>query len=299
MLPNTLSPDPIGEAEFLIFSYRSKDAIIKQKIREKLTMPSPFPGMNPYLENTAYWPSIHHWLINQIARSLNPQLRPNYVVAVEVRMYETATQESTLVGIPDNVVVKNNETANLATDSSVAVAAPPAQPITITVPIPQTVKQGYLEVKEVGTGEVITVIEVLSPINKLAIKGRVQYENKRLKVFGSSTHLVEIDLLRKGKPLVSFNNGMKSDYRILVSRKKMRPKADLYTFNLQDKIPNFSLPLRDGDTEPVIDLQNMLNEIYDGGSYDLMVDYNKEPIPSLSKTDRVLADNLLRQKGLR
>ncbi len=72
-------------------------------------MPSPFPGMNPYLENPAHWSSIHHWLINQIARSLNPQLRPNYIVAVEVRMYETATQESTLVGIPDNVAVKGDK----------------------------------------------------------------------------------------------------------------------------------------------------------------------------------------------
>jgi hypothetical protein len=66
--------------------------------------------MNPYLEDPAYWSSIHHRLINQIARSLNPQLRPNYIVAVEVRMYETATQESTLVGIPDNVVVKGDKT---------------------------------------------------------------------------------------------------------------------------------------------------------------------------------------------
>lgn len=262
-------------------------------------MPSPFPGMNPYLEDPAYWSSIHHWLINQIARSLNPQLRPNYIVAVEVRMYETATQESTLVGIPDNVVVKGDKTANLPDDSSVAVAAPPAQPITITVPIPETVKQGYLEVKKVGTGEVITVIEVLSPINKLAGIGREQYEDKRLKILGSSTNLVEIDLLRKGRPIVILNNGFKSDYRILVSRKNTRPKADLYAFNLRDKIPTFSLPLRDGTREPVIDLQDMLNQIYDGGSYDLMVDYHQKPIPPLSKTDAVWADSLLRQNGLR
>ena len=150
-----------------------------------------------------------------------------------------------------------------------------------------------------GMLPVITVIEVLSPINKLAGKGREKYEDKRLKIFGSSTHLVEIDLLRQGRPLVVFNNGMKSDYRILVSRKKTRPNADLYAFNLRDKIPDFSLPLRAGDREPVIDLQDMLNQIYDGGSYDLIVDYNKEPIPPLSKTDAVWADNLLRQNGLR
>ena len=265
-------------------------------------MPSPFPGMNPYLEDPAYWSSIHHWLINQIARSLNPQLRPNYIVAVEVRMYETATQESTLVGIPDNVVVKNMEDPPKSPLKRGTLKVPPflrgarGDP---GIPIPETVKQGYLEVKKVGTGEVITVIEVLSPINKLAGKGREQYEDKRLKIFGSSTHLVEIDLLRQGRPIVILNNGFKSDYRILVSRKKARPKADLYAFNLRDKIPNFSLPLRDGELEPVIDLQKMLNEIYDGGSYDLIIDYRQEPIPPLSKTDAVWADNLLRQNGLR
>ncbi len=121
-----------------------------------------------------------------------------------------------------------------------AVAAPPAHPITITVPIPETVKQGYLEVKKVGTGEVIAVIEVLSPINKLAGKGREQYEDKRLKIFGSLTNLVEIDLLRQGRPIVILNNGFKSDYRILVSRKNTRPNADLYAFNLREKNPYFS-----------------------------------------------------------
>lgn len=262
-------------------------------------MPSPFPGMNPYLENPAYWPSIHHRLIVAIANDLAAKLNPKYFVAIEVRMYETSGEESTLVGIPDNLVVKGDETANLPKDSSVAVAAPPAQPITITVPIPEIIKEGYLEVKDIGSGEVITTIEILSPVNKKAGDGRNKYEAKRLKVLGSLTNLVEIDLLRKGRSVVILNNGFKSDYRVLVSRSKSRPKADLYAFNLQDKIPCFPLPLRDGDAEPMVDLKAILDRIYDEGFYGRIIDYHKEPIPSLSKTDAVWADNLLRQNGLR
>jgi hypothetical protein len=69
-------------------------------------MSSPFPGMNPYLEDPERWSGVHHWLITEIARSLIPQLRPKYIVAVQVRIYETTGEESMLVGIPDNVVVQ-------------------------------------------------------------------------------------------------------------------------------------------------------------------------------------------------
>ena len=46
-----------------------------------------FPGMNPYLENPDIWPEIHAWLIVQLARSLNPRLKPKYRAAVEQRVY--------------------------------------------------------------------------------------------------------------------------------------------------------------------------------------------------------------------
>jgi len=215
-------------------------------------MPSPFSGMNPYLENPAHWPSIHHRLIVAIANNLAPKLNPNYFVAIEVRRYEL-----------------------------------------------ETIKQGYLEVKDIGSGEVVTTLEILSPINKKSGEGRDKYEKKRLKVLGSFTNLVEIDLLRKGRPIVILNNGFKTDYRILVSRSKARPKADLYAFNIPDKIPTFPLPLRDGDREPIIDLKAILDRIYDEGFYSRIIDYHQKPIPSLSKTDAVWADNLLRQNGLR
>lgn len=101
-------------------------------------MPSPFPGMDPYLEHPDLWPGVHHWLIIEIARLLSPQLRPKYRVAVEVRMYETTGENSLLVGIPD-VTVKHRLSATNSAMTNVAVAAPTAQPARVTIPVPQQI----------------------------------------------------------------------------------------------------------------------------------------------------------------
>jgi len=255
--------------------------------------------MNPYLEHPELFPGFHHWLIIEIARLLSPQLRPKYRVAVEVRMYETTDENSLLVGIPD-VTVKSRQTATDSTINNVAVAAPAAtEPVRVTVPMPVTIKEGYLEVREVETEALITTIEIVSPTNNRAEKGRQMYEEKRYQVLGSRTNLVEIDLLRKGEPMPFFDKNIESHYRILVCRGDKRPYADLYAFNLQDVIPTFSLPLRSGDTEPVLNLQALLNEVYDVSGYDLVVDYSQEPVPALSEKDAAWADALLQEKGLR
>ncbi len=137
-------------------------------------MPSPFPGIDPYLEHPDLWPGLHHWLIIEIARWLSPQLRPKYRVAVEVRMYETSGENSLLVGIPD-VTVKHRRTATNLTSTNVVVAVSSAQPARVTVPVPEIIKEAYLEVREVGTEEVVTSIEILSPTNKRSRKGRQMY----------------------------------------------------------------------------------------------------------------------------
>jgi len=262
------------------------------------SMPSPFLGMNPYLEHPDLWPGVHHWLIIEIARLLAPQLRPKYIVAVEVRMYETTGEDSLLVGIPD-VVVQRPLTETNPTTTNVAVAAPPAQPVTVTIPVPEIRKQGYLEILEVETKEVVTAIEILSPVNKRSGKGREAYESKRHKVLGSLTNLVEIDLLRSGQAMPFFSNGIQSHYRILVCRSAKRPLADLYAFNLQSEIPKFPIPLKSPDVEPVVDLQALLNSVYDVAGYDMRINYRRDPVPSLSESDAVWADALLRDQGLR
>ena len=88
-------------------------------------------------------------------------------------------------------------------------------------------------------------------------------------------------------------------YRILICRGDNRPYADLYAFNVQDIIPSFPLPLRSGDTEPIINLYTLLNNIYDISGYDLVINYNKQPVPNLIKEDDAWGDTLLREQGLR
>ncbi|MBD0386916.1 MAG: DUF4058 family protein [Nostoc sp. C3-bin3] len=261
-------------------------------------MTYPFPGMNPYLEDPELWPGVHGRLIVAIADYLSPQLRPKYFVAIEERIYQTTGDDKLLVGIPD-VIVQNSQTVINRELPNIAVATPAVQPKTVTVPMPEIVKERYLEVRKVGTKELVTVIEILSPKNKRMGEGRNAYENKRQRVLGSSTHLVEIDLLRAGEPMLVFGDGTQNDYRILVSRAEHRPQSDLYAFNLPDVIPSFALPLRTGDSEPLVDLQSLLTGIYERASYDLVIDYNQKPVSRLLERDRGWVDALLQEKGLR
>jgi hypothetical protein len=154
-----------------------------------------------------------------------------------------------------------------------------------------TIKERYLEVREVATKELITVIEVLSPTNKRS-EGRSLYETKRIKILTSMTNLVEIDLLRSGKPMM-VQGAPESQYRILVSRSSDRPNADLFAFDLQEEIPDFPVPLRGEMPEPIVSLQTVLNETYQRGRLDLLIDYTIDPIPGLKAHDRLWMQEIL------
>ncbi|RCJ14609.1 hypothetical protein A6S26_10910 [Nostoc sp. ATCC 43529] len=260
-------------------------------------MPSPFPGMNPYLEHPSLWAGIHHRLITAIANDLAPKLRPKYIVAIEERVYEVNGDTALLVGIPD-VSVQSSLSLPPPTESNLAVA-PTTQPIEVMLPLPEILTEAYLEIRAVETEEVVTIIEVLFPKNKQVGIGRLQYETKRLKILGSATHFVEIDLLRQGNPMQMVGNFLPSLYRIVVSDSETRPKAKLYGFNLQDEIPDFSVPLRAGEPKPIINLNLLLNDIYNQGSYDLRINYSRPPIPTLSEADMAWVNERLQEQGLR
>ncbi|MEL7039157.1 MAG: DUF4058 family protein [Cyanobacteria bacterium J06592_8] len=241
-------------------------------------MPSPFPGMNPYLEHPDIWRGFHSVLVVKIAEFITSELRPKYSVYLEFQNYKTIIESSVLMSVSDISMT---------------------QPLKVEIPVPEVRRKGYLEIREVSTKEVVTVIELLSPVNKRSGKGRETYNNKREQIFGSRTHFVEIDFLRMGEPMLIFANGIESDYRILVSRGDCRPSADLYAFNLPQKIPAFPIPLRSGDREPLLDLQFLLNQVYDRAGYDLKLDYTLEPIPPLSEIDTSWIDQVLKEKELR
>lgn len=259
-------------------------------------MLSPFPGMNPYLENPRLWVEVHNRLIVNLADALAPFIPEQYRVAIEQRTYLSDESDSILVGIPDVAVFSQKTTPN-TTSSTTAVATTEA--IMVTMPVPENVRESYLEIREMATNFVITVIEILSPKNKRAGEGRETYYKKRQQVLASLTHLVEIDLLRGGKSMPFLGEVPTTNYRIVVSRGNRRPQAQLYAFNLQQTIPSFPLPLNVGDAEPIVDLQSLLNGVYDRARYHLAIDYSQEPVPPLKEEDANWVDALLREKGLR
>jgi hypothetical protein len=256
--------------------------------------------MDPYLERPGLWEDVHTRLIVAIADSLGPQVRPRYRVSVEQRTYLTVLtpDEVEFVGRPDVLVVRTP-----TPEPSAASPAPARygdiQPQVAELPMPDEVVERYLQVRDVATGEAVTVIELLSPTNKLKAEGRDQYERKRLKVLSSATHLVEIDLLRGGQPFPFWIQGqqVKSDYRIVVSRAQHRSRADVYLFSVRDPIPDIPIPLRPGEAEPVLPLNQLLHTLYDRAGYDLTIDYQQPPIPSLAKEDMEWLGQLLQQRN--
>ncbi|MEC4982920.1 MAG: DUF4058 family protein [Oscillatoria sp. PMC 1068.18] len=251
-------------------------------------MSSPFPGIDPYLENPELWSAVHNRLIVAIADDLVDRLSEKYRVEIEKRTYFSTDEESVLVGIPDvSVVTKRINQSN----SSTATLLLPVQPEEVTIPMPQEVNERYLEIREIGTGSVVTTIELLSPKNKRKGEGRNAYLNKRNQVLASASNLVEIDFLRGGKPLPIKSTNL-GDYRILVSRSDRRPNADLYAFSLRQPIPAIPIPLSATETEPILDLQPLFNYVYRKGRYHLAIDYTQPPKPPLSPEDRAWATTL-------
>ena len=249
-------------------------------------MPSPFPGMDPYLEHPEQWPSVHLGLIVAIRDALVPRVRPKYRVVIETRTFFDLPGDLKFTTIPDVGVLREAR-------------APYGDPIQVAVPMVEEMRQGYLKIRNVATGEVITVIEIFSPTNKRPGKGRAEYEDKRLQILSSRVNLVEIDLLRDGEPLQIFGNGHHTAYRILASRARRRPDADLYAFGIREPISAFPLPLARGDDEPPVDLQTLLHDLYDRAGYDLAINYRGDATPPLQGDDASWADALLRAKNLR
>jgi len=252
-------------------------------------MASPFPGMDPYLENPELWSAVHSRLIVAIADELVNHLSEKYRVEVEKRVYFSSDDESVLVGIPDVSVATRR---SVKPSTSTVTLSLPVQPEQVTVPSAEEVTERYLEIREVATGMVVAVIELLSPKNKRPGEGRIAYLRKRSQVLASMSHLVEIDLLRGGQPL-PMSGQHPSDYHILVSRADQRPTADLYGFDLQQPIPPFPIPLMPGEEAPILELQPLLNRVYEKGRYHLAIDYGQPPVPPLREADKQWATKLL------
>lgn len=251
-------------------------------------MPTPFPGMDPYLERADIWPNVHSSLIVAIRDYLVPILRPKYYVAVEERVVHSGPEDLSFSLRPD---VMTALSPRVLRESAVAYYAGPGRLLTVQVPPYDQTPETWLEIRTVEknpakASRVVTVLELLSPTNKRPGRGRNEYTEKRLQLLNTRTHLVEIDLLRSGEPMDMIGLTEHSDYRILVSRSQRRPDADLYIFNVSDPIPAIPLPLLPEDNEPSLNLNQLLHDLYDRAGFDLRIDYSVPPEPPLRQESR-------------
>ena len=277
------------------------------------TLPqNPFPGMNPYLERRDIWPGVHLLLIAELQGYLAPRLQPDYVVTVGERVYVVAepgrngagagsgdTIIPDVTAIPDVTVIAD---AAARAGPERATPKPERSSVAVAVQLPaiELARERYLEVRRVDSRhQVVAVIELLSPTNKSG-DGRREYLSKRAEALYSPTHLVEIDLLRAGRPMPLAADAPTSQYRVLVvDGRRTEPIADLYPFGIRQPVPDFIMPLDEGAESIAVNLNGLINDVYAARYYNLLIDYQTDPEPPLSDGDRVWLDQLLREQGLR
>jgi len=263
-------------------------------------MQSPFPGMDPYLEAPSLWADVHHGLISEMQAVLNRRLRPQYHVRVEERVYISDENDPGRKAIiPDLKIVDTGFPETHPSSFPVAGSAV-AEPLILTTLIEDEIHEARLEVIDASQHTVVTVIELLSPTNKIiGSRGRASYEQKRREVMTSSSHFVEIDLLRDGDHLHTRELLPRGDYFVHVSPKNRRPKGYVWPILLPQRLPVIGIPLKEGDGDVELDLQNVLISAYERAAYDLQIDYRSEPTPPLTEEASRWINSLLAAAGLR
>ena len=263
-------------------------------------MQSPFPGMDPYLEDPSLWPDVHHELLSVARELLNRQLRPQYHVRVEERVYISDENDPGRKAIIPDLKIIETGFSGCPTTSFLETSAAVAEPLILTTLIEDEIHEARLEVIDTNQQAVVTVIELLSPTNKInGSRGRASYEQKRREVMNSSSHFVEIDLLREGDHLHTRELLPPAEYYVHVSRKDRRPKGYVWPIRLPQRLPMIGIPLKEGDPDAKLDLQEVLTTAYERAAYDLQVNYHAEPTPRLAPEMAQWANTLLASKGIR
>jgi hypothetical protein len=255
-------------------------------------MPSPFPGMDPYLEGYL-WADVHNALASKIRQFLTPQLRPRYTARLEIYLVEDPNPEAE-IGIlyPDVEVLLQRQAPPTPLPTS-TVATTPA-PITLPILTSIEVRIPSIEIRDTANNVLITSIEILSPVNKRE-PGLNQYRQKRQRLYQSGVHLIELDFLRRGTRPYQHPRLSESLYLVTLIRGQT-PSADFWTLGLRDRLPIIPVPLCSPDSDVILDLSLALQEIYDEAAYDLSIDYQQPPPPPLlSRDNAALLSSILNQ----
>lgn len=230
-----------------------------------------FPGMNPYLEGYLFQ-DLHSALTSRIRALLTPLLRPRYAARLEVSIVQdTSSSEELGIIYPDVEVVKTSDSSRFTQEQTTVFT-----PVTLTLPPPITLRIPTVEVREVTGNRLVTCIEILSYANQRQL-GFEQYQQKRDRLIRWGVHLVEIDLIRRGRRAIVESLLPKSHYCVSVTRAGDR--VDVWALNMQEPLPTIPIPLLPPDADVPLDLSQAIHQVYEEADYDLTIDYSRQPPP--------------------
>lgn len=260
---------------------------------------NPFPGMNPFLEGS--WPDVHTALIGFIRETLAEQLPPDLSARAEEEVSVGSEDDELSATYRADVAVTAVLPYGLpdvwqsGAESAVAVAEPEILEI-------EHLPERWVEIRDTH-GKLITVIEVLSPTNKLGY-GREVYVQKQQDYLAAGVNLVEIDLLRVGRPVFLENivqqlsPAVGTRYLVTATRARRRSQMEVYYCAFREPLPTIRIPLRVTDADVALELQPLIDRVYRTGRY-WQISHRDIPAPELPPVDADWAIERLRQAGLR
>ena len=264
-------------------------------------MPSPFPGMDPYLEGYL-WPDVHNALAAKLRQLLTPLLRPRYTARLAIYMVENLAPESEIgIMYPDVEVLLSDQASTPSpsrqgrtSDGELSRALDIPAPLTLPVLQPVDIRIVNVEIRDTAHNRLVTCLEILSPVNKRE-PGLTVYRQKRQRLYQAGVHLIELDFVRRGTRPCAHPRIPDVPYVITVIRAHTG-FMDIWPLALRDTLPIIPVPLRSPDAEVPLDLPLALTSIYDEAAYDLSIDYSQSPpSPAFSEADTQWMHALLGQ----
>jgi hypothetical protein len=263
-------------------------------------MPSPFPGMDPYLEDPTFWQGLPTTLLTAIRAAITPMLPPGLYAELEQHIWFREedqlpdTEASRVKSVkPDVYILEGPKTAAKRPKSSAAVCTPP----TYTAILPKIVREvgnHTVRIRDIRDRKVVTAIELLSPSNKYAGADRDRYLLKRDEFIANGTNMVEIDLLRSGNrlPIGPIPDG---DYYVYVTDGAYYDRVAIWVFTVREDMPSFQIPLTQKHKPLVLALRPCFDRAYDEANYGPQIDYSLPPVPPLRSTDAAWAAELIKK----
>ena len=245
-------------------------------------MPSPFPGMNPWMEAPELWPGVHAALISEIRSRLNSVMPTRYFADVEERIILCDVDDPMIWLIVPDVTVRESY-ARVTSDSGSSTLAAITPALQAHVAEPQF-KERRIIIRSSDSESIVTAIEILSPANKLkGSASRTSYLSKRRDLLQSEAHFIEIDLLRAGNRTEPARGMGRGDYLIWLSRSQDRTNVDYWPTPLESPLPTIPIPLLPGDPDVPLNLQAVFHDVYDRSGYVRRLNYSQSaPAPLLA-----------------